>query len=70
MELLNEFHILFNFGEKNDSSVKKVIASDKELVGVIVDPDLETADVNLDNNNWPKRETPSDFEKFKERIKG
>ena len=55
---------------KNDSSVKKVIASDKELVGVTVDPDLETADVNLDNNNWPKRETPSDFEKFKERIKG
>ena len=55
---------------KNDSSVKKVVASDKELVGVTVDPDLETADVNLDNNNWPKRETPSDFEKFKERIKG
>ena len=55
---------------KNDSSVKKIIASDKELVGVTVDPDLETADANLDNNNWPKQETLSDFEKFKERIKG
>ena len=55
---------------KNDSSLKKVIASDKELVGVTVDPDLETADVNLDNNNWPKKEAPSDFEKFKEKIKG
>ena len=55
---------------KNDSSVKKVIASNKELVGVTVDPDLETADVNLDNNNWPKKEAPSDFEKFKEKIKG
>ena len=55
---------------KNDSSVKKVIASDKELVGVTVDPDLETADVNLDNNNWPKKEAPSDFEKFKQKIKG
>ena len=53
---------------KNDSSVKKVVASDKELVGVTVDPDLETADVNLDNNNWPKRETPSDFEKFKDKC--
>jgi hypothetical protein len=55
---------------KNDSSVKKIIASNKELVGVTVDPDLETADVNLDNNNWPKKEAPSDFEKFKEKIKG
>ena len=40
---------------KNDASVKKVIASDKELVGVTVDPDLETADVNADNNSWPKK---------------
>ena len=55
---------------KNDSSVKKIITSDKELVGVTVDPDQETADVNPDNNSWPKKETPSDFEKFKEKIKG
>ena len=55
---------------KNDASVKKVIASNKELIGVTVDPDLETADVNVDNNSWPKKEMPSDFEKFKEKIKG
>jgi len=55
---------------KNDASVKKVIASDKELVGVTVDPDLETADVNADNNSWPKKESASDFDKFKEKIKG
>ena len=55
---------------KNDASVKKIITSDKELVGVTVDPDEETADVNPDNNSWPKKETPSDFEKFKEKIKG
>ncbi|MGA1776000.1 MAG: M1 family metallopeptidase [Flavobacteriaceae bacterium] len=55
---------------KNDASVTKIIASNKELVGVVIDPDLETADVNLDNNNWPKQEAPSDFEKFKEKIKG
>jgi len=70
MAVLNELLILFSCGEKNDSSVNKVIASNKELVGVTVDPDLETADVNLDNNNWPKKEAPSDFEKFKEKIKG
>ena len=55
---------------KNEASVKKVIASDKELVGVNVDPDLETADVNADNNSWPKKESTSDFDKFKEKIKG
>lgn len=55
---------------KNDAKVTKVIASNKELVGVTIDPDLETADVNLDNNNWPRQEAPSDFEKFKEKIKG
>ncbi len=55
---------------KNDASVKKIIASNKELIGVTVDPDQETADVNVDNNSWPKKEIPSDFEKFKEKIKG
>ena len=55
---------------KNDLIVTKTIASSKKLIGVTVDPDLETADVNLDNNNWPKKEAPSDFEEFKEKIKG
>jgi len=55
---------------KNDASVKKVITSDKELISVTVDPDQETADINSDNNSWPRKEAPSDFEKFKEKIKG
>ena len=55
---------------KNDSSVTKTIASSKKLIGVTIDPDLETADVNLDNNKLPKKEAPSDFENFKEKIKG
>ena len=55
---------------KNDVSVKKIITSNKELIGVTVDPDQETADVNSDNNSWPKKESTSDFERFKEKIKG
>ena len=39
---------------KNDASVRKLVTSNKELVGVAVDPDAETADVNLNNNAWPK----------------
>ncbi len=50
---------------KNDKSISKYIATDKELVGVLVDPDNATADINKDNNNWPKVLEENDFEKFK-----
>ncbi|MEK9613031.1 MAG: M1 family metallopeptidase [Flavobacteriaceae bacterium] len=55
---------------KNDASVTKVIATNKELVSITVDPDQETADVNPDNNSWPKKEAPSEFDQFKAKIKG
>ena len=55
---------------KNDVSVKKIITSDKELVGVTVDPDKETADIDTRNNSWPKKEKNTDFDKFKSRIQG
>ncbi|WP_121667107.1 M1 family metallopeptidase [Mesonia aquimarina] len=51
---------------KNDQEVSRVMATNKELEQVTVDPDLETADVNKSNNNWPQEDTPNDFEKFKE----
>ncbi len=50
---------------KNDNTISKYIATDKELVGVVVDPDNATADINKDNNNWPKIIEENDFEKFK-----
>ncbi len=55
---------------KNDAECKKVIASEKEIVGIVVDPDLETADVDTSNNSWPKKEGDSKFDKFKNKIKG
>ncbi len=55
---------------KNDSIVKRLITSDKKLIGVELDPDAETADINLNNNSWPEKNTISDFDKFKEKIKG
>ncbi len=50
---------------KNDLEVSKAIASDKEIVKVVVDPNLETADVNLDNNSWPQEAKESKFAQFK-----
>ena len=55
---------------KNDSQVTKTIASDKEITKVVVDPDLETADIDLSNNSWPKEETPNEFEQFKNNTDG
>nr|WP_298794747.1 M1 family metallopeptidase [uncultured Allomuricauda sp.] len=55
---------------KNDAEVKRVLSSQKELVGIVVDPKSETADIDTTNNAWPKKEEKSDFDKFKENIKG
>ncbi|GLB50524.1 M1 family metallopeptidase [Neptunitalea lumnitzerae] len=50
---------------RNDTEVKKVIASDKVLKSVKVDPKKETADIDTANNSWPRETYESDFEKFK-----
>ena len=47
-----------------------MISSQKELVGIIVDPKAETADIDVSNNAWPKKEQKTDFDRFKENIKG
>jgi len=55
---------------KNDAEVSRVISSDKELVGIVVDPKLETADIDTTNNSWPVKDEKSDFNQFKEKVKG
>ena len=55
---------------KNDQEFKRVISSEKELVGIVVDPKSETADIDSSNNSWPKKEQRSEFEQFKQDIKG
>lgn len=55
---------------KNDESVAKVIASEKEITRIVVDPDEETADIDVTNNTWPKRKKLGEFDTFKENVKG
>ncbi|AUP78405.1 M1 family metallopeptidase [Flavivirga eckloniae] len=54
----------------DEREVKKVFKSQKAITGFVVDPDLETADVDMSNNSWPKEEKQSDFDQFKKRVKG
>ena len=51
---------------KNDDSYSRLLASEKEIVGVQVDPNEETADVNTINNSWPRTKVQTDFDRFKE----
>lgn len=53
----------------NDNQVSKTLASDKKITKISLDPDLETADVDLSNNAWPKEEGESEFDEFKESKK-
>ena len=55
---------------KNDAEVGKVIASDKEITKIMVDPDEETADIDTSNNSWPKRKKLGEFDEFKNKVKG
>ncbi|GGG22339.1 aminopeptidase [Christiangramia forsetii] len=51
---------------KNDKLVSKVIPSNKEITSITIDPDLETADVDVNNNSWPKNENKNEFDEFKD----
>lgn len=52
---------------RNDESVKRVFSSSQEIVSIVVDPDLETADVDTSNNSWPKKEADK-FDQFKSKV--
>ncbi|MDN5205260.1 M1 family metallopeptidase [Fulvivirgaceae bacterium BMA10] len=52
----------------NESETKKVFAKDKEVVNIVLDPYLETADTNTEDNVFPKKEEKSKFDKFKEKA--
>lgn len=49
-------------------NVSKVFFFEKELISVELDPWLETADTDLNNNHWPKKIQPSKFQLYKSRI--
>lgn len=51
---------------KNENNFTKVFVKDKEVTGIVIDPDKETADIDFSNNNWPVKEIPSRFQVYKE----
>lgn len=51
----------------NNNEVSKVLMSEKPVKSFLIDPYLETADVDLSNNAFPKKQSPSRFQLFKNR---
>lgn len=51
---------------RNDKRVTKVFKLPQEVKAIYLDPDQETADVDMDNNAWPSMDSPSRFELFKQ----
>ncbi|MDC8758962.1 M1 family metallopeptidase [Janthinobacterium fluminis] len=51
--------------------ITKLIVTDEPMVGLVQDPYWETADIDVNNNAWPRKVTPSRLELFKtDRSKG
>lgn len=53
---------------KNNIEVSKVFMFEKEVANITLDPLLETADVDLNNNSWPPKIQPSRFQLYKSRF--
>ncbi len=53
--------------KSNPKTITTRVMSAKELVSVTVDPNWETADVNMDNNTFPRRIIPSRLKVYKGR---
>lgn len=50
----------------NNKTISKIFVTKKEVKSFTLDPYLETADADLNNNSFPRTLTPSRFQLFKE----
>ena len=60
-----DMYIAAEIWRRNAKQVNKLIVTDKEVVQFSVDPNWETADVDISNNYYPRRIIPSRIEAFK-----
>jgi len=51
----------------SEATASKVFRFGKKVTNIALDPLLETADIELNNNFWPSRNVPSQFELFKQK---
>jgi len=62
-------HIPAEIWRTNETMITKVFVKDKEVAHVVVDPLKETADINTDDNVFPRIAQPTKFDEFKKKAK-
>lgn len=65
----DEVRIPAEIWRRNSESVSKLIITHKTIQSLRLDPQLETADVDVENNFFPRRIVKSRFQLFKEKEK-
>ncbi len=50
---------------RSPRQVKKLLVAENKIINILIDPMQETADVNIENNYYPRRIIPSRIESFK-----
>lgn len=53
---------------RNNTSAKKIFATEKEIKKLQIDPELKTADVEKTNNTWPKQEEANKFDQLQKKM--
>jgi len=54
---------------KNNQTASRVFATDKPVKKITIDPKLQTADVDVTNNTWPKELVQNKFDKIEKKKK-
>ncbi|WDO13297.1 M1 family metallopeptidase [Flavobacterium sp. WW92] len=49
---------------KGNQTVSRVFATEKKVAKIKLDPKLQTADIDLENNSWPKEKIKSKFDEL------
>lgn len=65
-----EIRIPAEIWRRNDKNVSKIFTFKKELQSIEMDPWLETADTDLNNNHWPRKAQLSKFKLYKGKSYG
>lgn len=50
----------------NEYEIQKTFVKEKEVLQINLDPNFEFADIDMDNNSFPKVEEPSEFDRMKD----
>ena len=52
---------------RNNTTAKRIFATEKKVVKIQLDPKLETADIDVSNNTWPKEAVVDKFEQIEKK---